>query len=157
MSSWFCDVQSLSTWTHAQLSAFGTRLWTGKEKSPDTVLKNETITKKIATQVEMSNLLKFDDSFSSKFEKLEAIQKQISDTDTVSEVSHTLTHDDMHNEKFDEGKNNEFHKSIMLDKVVEKDSVAVKAIVHAQDIISKTQKDHFENLLSCLEKSDVPL
>ena len=155
MSSWFCDVQSLSTWTHAQLSAFGTRLWTGKEILTDTVIKNETITKKIATQVEMSNLFKIDDSFSSKFDKLDAIQKQISEADTVSEMSHTLTHDDIHNDQFDRIRNNEFQKDILIDKVPDKESVAVKAIVHAQDIISKTQKDHFENLLSCLDKSDV--
>ena len=119
------------------------------------MIKNETITKKIATQVEMSNLFKIDDSFSSKFDKLDAIQKQISEADTVSEMSHTLTHDDINNDQLDRVRNNEFQKDILIDKVPDKESVAVKAIVHAQDIISKTQKDHFENLLSCLDKSDV--
>ena len=118
------------------------------------MIKNETITKKIATQVEMSNLFKIDDSFSSKFDKLDAIQKQISEADTVSEMSHTLTHDDIHNDQLDRIRNNEFPKDILIDKVPDKESVAVKAIVRAQDI-SKTQKDHFENLLSCLDKSDV--
>ena len=103
----------------------------------------------------MSNLFKIDDSFSSKFDKLDAIQKQISEADTVSEMSHTLTHDDIHHDQLDRLRNNEFHQDILIEKVPDKESVAVKAIVHAQDIISKTQKDHFENLLSCLDKSDV--
>ena len=147
-------MQSLSTWTHAQLSAFGTRLWIGKEKFPTNVMKNETITKQIATQVEMSKLFKFDDSFSSKFEQLNDIQKQISEADTMSEMSHTLTHDDDINNEQSDRKRINAHESI-LEKVYEKDTAVVKAIVHSQDIISKTQKDHFENLFTCLEKTDV--
>ena len=119
-------------------------------------MRNETITKKIATQVEMSKLFKIDDSFSSKFDKLDAIQKQISEADTMSEMSHTLTHDDdINNEPSDRNRINDRHGNVLLEKVYEKDTVAVKAIVHSQDIISKTQKDHFENLFTCLDKTDV--
>ena len=99
LSSWFCDVQSLSTWTHAQLTAFGTRIWMGKEKSPETVIKNTGITQKISTHFVMSNIYKGEDeSFSSKFDKIDAIQKQISEADTMSEVSHTLAYDDSDDE-----------------------------------------------------------
>ena len=153
-------MQSLSTWTHAQLTAFGTRLWTGKERSPETVIKNDTITRNMRTHVVMSNIYKEDESFSSKFNKLDAIQKQISEADTMSEISHSLVHDD--------------DKELVMDQLPEKGSMSqkepigngqiyrkddnettVKAIIHAQDIIAKTQREHFDNLLTCLGKSNV--
>ena len=153
-STWFCDVQSLSTWTHAQLTAFGTRLWMGKEKGPETVIKEDIISKKISTQVILSTIMKGEESFSSKLDKLDAIQKQISDADTMSEISHTLERDeDIAYKPAHEKTNNDIdnpppHVENSLDPTT------VKAIVHAQDIIAKTQKEHFDNLLTSLENTD---
>jgi hypothetical protein len=160
-------VQSLSTWTHAQLTAFGTRLWTGKEKSPEAVIKNtETITKKISTHVVMSNILKGEDeSFSSKLDKLDAIQKQLSEADTMSELSHTLAYDGTDDEShLPIGQSQRKTTDVNLDShqldhqqkeyTNKNNPTAVKAIICAQDIIAKTQKEHFDNLLSVLGKSD---
>ena len=161
-------MQSLSTWTHAQLTAFGTRIWMGKEKSPETVIKNTGITQKISTHFVMSNIYKGEDeSFSSKFDKIDAIQKQISEADTMSEVSHTLAYDGSEDE-------NHLHiresqqvetKAMNLDPneidnkqkpyTKENSPMAVKAIIRAQDIIDKTQKEHFDNLLTVIGNSDV--
>ena len=150
-SGWFCDVQSLSTWTHSQLTAFGTRLWMGKEPCPNTVIKNDTITKKITTKVLMNNIFNNDESFSSKFDKLDAIQRQISEQDTMSEISHTLAHDDDFVLEPSEDKTND-HNQIRdrNEYVIEQDTSAVNSVVHAQDIITRTQKEHFDKLITCI-------
>lgn len=153
-STWFCDVQSLSTWTHAQLTAFGTRLWMGREKCPETVIKEDIISKKISTQVILSTIMKGEESFSSKLDKLDAIQKQISEADTMSEISHTLECDEDIVYKPCREKPNTLinNPPPMVENTL--DPTTVKAIVHAQDIIAKTQKEHFDNLLTSLEKTD---
>ena len=133
----------------------------GKEKSPEMLIQNDTLTKTLTAQVVMRNIYQGDDSFSSKLDKLDAIQRQISEVDTVSEISHTLTHDDddiVFGQSDDKRKNGNDHLSTSrlkddMNKTKNDDSTAVKAIVHAQDIISKTQKEHFDNLLTCLGKN----
>ena len=34
LASWFCDVQAVASWTHAQLTALGARHWQGRELLP---------------------------------------------------------------------------------------------------------------------------
>ena len=141
----------------------------GKEKVPEAVIRNtDTITKKISTQVVMSNILKGEDeSFSSKFDKLDAIQRQLSEADTMSEISHTLAYDGADDESHlpieqsqqrkTTDMNFDSHQFDPQQKDFTKNNkpTAVKAIIRAQDIIVKTQKEHFDNLLTVLEKSDV--
>ena len=126
----------------------------GKEKSPETLIANDTLTKKLTSQVVIrsNNIYKGEESFSSKFDKLDAIQRQISEVDTISEISHTLTHDDDENIRQSDEKQRTVSHNTSSTINEEKDSTAVKAIVHAQDIIAKTQKEHFDNILTCLEK-----
>ena len=140
----------------------------GKEKKPEAAIKNtETITKRMSTHLVMSNILKGEDeSFSSKFDKLDAIQRQLSEADTMSEISHTLAYDGSDDESrpaVDQSQLKSLYVNIntnqldrqQKDYTKENDPTAVKAIVRAQDVIGKTQKEHFDNLLTALGRSDV--
>ena len=135
----------------------------GKEPCPESVIKNtDAITKKISSQLVMSNILKAEDeSFSSKFDKLDVIQKQISEADTISEISHTLAYDGSDDENhlvIERSQGKTMHVNLtshQLDRpkkvyTKEKNPAAVKAIVHEQDIIGKTQKEQFDDLLTSL-------
>ena len=109
----------------------------------------------------MCNVYQEDESISSKLDKLNAIQRQISEEpDTVSEISHTLTHDDPYG-----GKGDKFTKIDVIsgnilaenvqtgaDNTCENDKTAIAAaVVHAQDAIAKKQKEHFDNMINCLD------
>lgn len=139
-----------------------------KEPSPESVIKNtDVITNKISTQLVMSNIIKAEDeSFSSKFDKLDVIQKQISEADTISEISHTLAYDGSDDENhllIGKSQGRTMHLNLnshqldhpKKDYTKETNPAAVKAIVHAQDIIGKTQKEQFDNLLTSLGNNDV--
>ena len=147
----------------------------GKEKTKEAILSNLVIEQKsnskLNAQVIMSNIYKTKEdaeSFSSKLDKLDDIQKQISEVDTLSEISHTLTHDDndeilpteagvfevKEHAKRHTATNCTSYKEMSMDNDIKNTSTnesVVKAIVHAQDAIAKTQKEHFENLFTSLE------
>ena len=90
LAVWFCDVQALASWTHSQLTALGTRHWTGKE--PGIFCQNSDVSNK----------------------------------DTISELSHTLN-----------------------SEILSRNDAIV--VAEAQDSIVKTQKDHFNTILTLID------
>ena len=155
----------------------GARIWMGKEKTAETITQSNLVmehqsSSQLNAQVIMSNIYKTKEaeSFSSKFDKLDNIQEQISEVDTLSGISHTLNDDDDDDAIPTQGGVNEVNRHNKRNtstdndakKIVPKGSAinnthtnesVVKAIVHAQDAIAKTQKEHFDNILTCLGKN----
>ena len=146
----------------------------GKEKTAETITQSNLVmeqqsSSQLNAQVIMSNIYKTKEaeSFSSKFDKLDNIQEQISEVDTLSGISHTLNDDDddpiptqggvnevnRHNKRNTSTDNDAkkfLPKGSAINNTHTNESV-VKAIVHAQDAIAKTQKEHFENIFTHLE------
>ena len=98
LASWFCDVQAVASWTHAQLTALGARHWQGRELLPPGDL--EAVIGKDVLSTSMSELT----------------------------TLNSAAEEDM------------------------KSSNDALVMAEAQDSIIKTQKDHFNTILSLIDQ-----
>ena len=99
LASWFCDVQAVASWTHAQLTALGARHWQGRELLLPGDLEGAVVAKDV-------------------------LSTSMSELTTLNSAAE----EDM------------------------KSSNDALVMAEAQDSIIKTQKDHFNTILSLIDQ-----
>jgi len=155
LANWFCDVQALASWTHSRLAAFGAKCWTtttaitAAASSPNekSLVIAASPNNKSMDLIRRMNRLKKDFNVHNNVMN-RAAEKGDNTLSEISQLSRgALTHDD---DASDDASVTLLHS--VSSSCVGGSFKEVQIVAETHDSIARNQKDHFDSILSFLDK-----